>query len=111
MNQINPVFAKYGGCCVLPEKVSIMNGASFPVPKGDNAILLFIEAAEGGEVTVHAGDSVLAGGDKKYLINTGKAVILVESGRHLFTKGDYKGQIRVSTRGEEMYAWVVELEG
>lgn len=93
----------------LPDRVELMSGAWFEVPQSDNGILLIIDAREGGDITITAGDSVLAGADHVAYAYYGINVIALESGRYLHTKGDNKGKIFVRANGEA-YGWVVELK-
>lgn len=109
MNKIEHTILNHNEMKKLPDSVELMSGAWFEVPQSDNGILLIIDAKEGGDITVTAGDSVLAGADHVAYACTGMNVIALESGRYLHTKGDNKGKILVRAAGEA-YGWVVELK-
>ena len=108
-NLMNTAFLKPGGNVMLPDTVDMMSGSYFSVPKGDNGILLYVDAKEGGYVTIEGGDGVFAGGDTTLYLVTGRHFLYLESGRYMKQTGEYKDHIVIKPTGGEMYAVVLQL--
>lgn len=92
----NYITIKPGEIKERPTLVSLYDGYTFPVEK-DDGVLLLIQSDTSGTVTIEAGDSVLAGGNKYIHIGSGSLYqyVYLEAGR--FTQQvDGKSVIRVS---------------